>query len=329
MTANSTLSTILRMIGFIPKVLIPTFLIVATIFCGRAMGIAIYQTYFELPDEQKVPRIVGKDVQEAKNLLKRMGLGIDVTEMRVSAKINKDQVMEQYPPPLRDVREGSNVSVVVSLGPDSVEVPNLIDKNLIDAQVDLHNAKLDLGQVTRVERNKSDPEMVLEQSPKAGKTVKKGTKVNLTVNIGNVVRVKVPSFANQPVEKIRESIAVSNLKLGTVQWVVHEGIDSGVIINQDPPAEHEVKPGTEVNVRVSLGTATNNQEIRQRLVTVRAPDIAGPQDIRVQVTDTTGTYTAYQGTHYIGEVVSLYVTAMGRGEYEVYANEKLLTRNKI
>lgn len=329
MTVHQGIINFVRVIGFVPRVLIPAFLIVATMFCGRAMGLAIYDAYFLVPDEKKVVRVVGKDVQEAKKILKAMGLSIDVSEMRVSSKVPKNQVMEQYPPPFREVREGSTVSVVVSTGPDTVAVPKVIDKNLRDAQVDLHNAKLAVGKVTRVARHKNDPEMVLEQNPKAGKSVKKGTKIELVVNIGNVARVKVPSFANQTIERVRDAAAWHNLKMGTVQWVVHEGIGTGMVINQDPSAESEVPPGTEVNFRVSLGTANNNQDVRQRLVQVRAQDVVGPQQIRVMVSDTSGGYTAYEGTHYQGEIVNLYVTSMGPGEYEVFVNGSLVARSKI
>lgn len=326
---NSAFSAVLRAIAFIPKVLIPVFLIVVTIYCGRAMGLAVYQTYFEVPNEMKVPRITGMGVEEAKKVLQALNLGIDVQETRFSAKVERDGVIEQFPPAGRDMREGSNVAVVVSLGADTVTVPSLVDKSFSDAQIDLNNAKLVLGKVTRVAKNKNDPELVLDQNPKPGVAVKKGTKVNLMVNIGNEARVKVPSFANQTIDRVRDAASWSNLKLGTVGWVVSDSVGAGMVISQEPAADKEVEPGTEVDIKVSLGNAQTHAEIKQRIVQVRTPDVTGLQQIRVAVTDETGTYTAYEGTHAQGELVNVYVTAMGRGEYQVYSNDKLVTRAKI
>lgn len=326
---SSGLAAVWRAVAFVPKVLVPTFLIVVTIYCGRAMGLAVYQTYFEVPNEMKVPRITGMGVEEAKKILERLNLGISVQETRYSAKVERDGVIEQFPPAGRDTREGSNVAVVVSLGPDSVTVPGLVDKSFSEAQIDLNNAKLVLGKVTRVAKNKNDPEMVLDQNPKPGAVVKKGTKVNLMVNIGNEARVRVPSFANQTIERVRDAASWSNLKLGTVSWVVSDSVGAGMVISQQPEAEKEVEPGTEVDIKVSLGSAQTHAEIKQRIVQVRTPDVTGLQQIRVAVTDETGTYTAYEGTHAQGEVVNIYVTAMGRGEYQVFSNDKLVSRAKI
>ncbi|NDD29555.1 MAG: PASTA domain-containing protein [Proteobacteria bacterium] len=326
---TAALAWIWRMVAFIPRVLVPVFLITVTIYCGRAMGLAIYETYFVLPNEKKVPRITGTDVEEAKRLLARLNLGIDVHETRNSATVPKNAVIEQYPPADRDTREGSSVSVVVSLGPDSVTVPRLVEKTFEEAVVDLHNAKLNLGRVTRVAKHKDDPEMVLEQNPKPDATVKKGTKVNLMVNIGNDARVQVPSFVGQTVEKVRDSASWSNLKLGTLAWVVSDTVPAGTIVSQEPSAGKDVVPGAEVDMKVSLGASTGHSEIKQRQVQLRTPDVTGLQEIRVTVTDETGSHIAYEGTHAQGELVNVFVTCFGRGEYTVTANEKVVSRAKI
>jgi serine/threonine-protein kinase len=208
-------------------------------------------------------------------------------------------------------------------------VPDLVGKSYLDALTALHNAKLNVGHITRKAVNKNDPEAVLEQNPKPGAEVKKGAKVNIMVNEGNVARVKVPTLANQRLETIRDQIGGSNLKLGTVTWVMSDSVQTGVVINQDPSADKDVRPGTEVNVRVSIGSQTSHEEVKQRTVTFKTPDTAGLQDIRVLVKDDTGAYVAYESTHAQGEVVTVSVTCMGRGEYEVYSSDRLITHGQI
>jgi serine/threonine-protein kinase len=319
----------ISIVAFIPRVLIPLFLVVLTVFFAKAMGFAVYDTYFSQPTMAKVPDVQGKDVQQAEDMLKKMGLQLDIQETRYQAKIPKNQVIKQDPPPQRDVREGRKVAVVVSLGPELVEVPKVTDMGVSEARIALENAKLNTGKIKRVEKNKGDPETVLEQHPAAGERVKKGTKIDLVANIGDVAKIKVPNYEGQALDKVRESITWSNLKMGEVQWIVHPSIAPGTIIRQDPPAKEAVEPNTEVDFKVSVGPDIKDQELRQKNVVVHAADETGPQEIRVTVTDGTGTYDVYQGTHYAGETVNVLVTTMGPGEYTVTDNDKLLSRKKL
>lgn len=322
-------SAVLAALAFVPRVVIPIFLVVLTVYFGRAMGLAIYLNYFQLPGEVKVPAVVGKDVQEAQQLLHRLGLDLEISETKYQEQVSKNQVMTQDPAPQRSVRQGRKVAVVVSLGPEQVMVPRVMGLGMRDARMAVENAKLKVGKVTVTERRKGDPEMVVDQNPRPGKQVRKGEKVNITVNMGNVAMVKVPRFEGLSIDKVRDSAGAANLRLGSVQWVLHEQYQAGTVIRQDPPPDKAVTPGTEVDLKVSAGNDYRQHEIRQRTVVVHAPDQAGPQDIRVNVVDPTGSYIVYQGTHYAGETVTVLVTGVNGGEYEVYANDKLISRKRI
>jgi len=320
---------IVVILRWILRLIVPVFLVAVTGYFGVVLGTAIYLQYFHLPAEVPVPKIIGRDVQEAQRLLQRLGLELDISEAKFQEKVKKDQVMEQDPHAGRTVREGRKVAVVVSLGPEQVTVPRLTGLGMRDAEIALSNARLNLGKVTLSDRRKGDPEMVIDQNPRPGKSVKKGVKVNITINMGNVEMVKVPRFEGMMIDKVRESAGQAGLKLGSVQWILHEQYNAGTIIRQDPPPNKAVPPGTPVELKVSAGNDYRVHEIRQKQVTVVAPDAAGPQEIRIMVIDPTGSYAVYQGTHYAGEQVSVLVTGVNGGEYETYSNEKLLHRDRI
>jgi len=319
----------LGLLGWFQRIIIPLFLVIVTIYFGRALGTALYLQYFTLPGDVQVPRVVGSDVKEAQLLLQRLGLELEVSETKYEENVKKNQVMAQDVEPGRNVREGRKVGVVVSLGPEQVSVPNLEGLSLRDAELTLQNGRLNLGKVTRVERKKGEPEEVLEQNPRSGKAVKKGTKVNLVVNMGEQAMVKVPRVESMMIDRVRESLGRDNLALGSVEWIIHEDYEPGTIIRQDPPPGKSVEPGTEVDLKVSASRYAPGFEVQQRFLTVRAPEQAGPQDIRVNVKDISGSYPVYQGTHYAGEHVSVAVTSIGSGEWELWINDKMTDHGRI
>ncbi len=326
---SSAWNILSAMVGFVTRVLVPVFLIVLTAYWGRTFGEAIYMRYFRVPDDRITPRLVGKNVRTAEQILERVGLTMHISETCFSEFVPRNLVMGQDPPAGRDVREGTGVGVVVSLGGQGVGVPSVLGKGLSDAELALHNAKLRPGTVTRVKRNPDDPEEVLDQSPKPGAIVKEGTHVNLLVNVGSEERVAVPSFATKPIDQVREAVTAANLRVGSIKWVLSDSVDPGQVINQDPLPTTFVKPGTEVNLRVSMGNTTSPPDLRQRTITVRAQDVDGPQDIRVVVDDTMGEHTSFEATMYKGDRSRVFLNAIGRGEYEIYSGQILITRGQI
>lgn len=315
---------------WVPRLAVPLFLVLVTVHFGRVYGEAVYHSYFVVPGEVKVPEIVGTDVQKAQEVLQRIGLELDLQEARYRSNVKKDRIIEQDPAPGREVRRGRKVAVVWSLGPELVTVPRVIDKSVREARLALSNARLNVGKITKSTKKAGEPEVVLTQNPSWGKSVRMGTKVNLVVNEGAEERIKVPMFQGQAIDTVRESLRSSELRLGAVEWVLHQSIGAGTVIRQIPAGAALVPPGTELTLKVSAGTDLNSLNMRQKVIRLRVPDVAGPQDIRVVLHDGTGTCDVYQGTHYAREQVTLMVTAMTpQAELEIYSADKVLERMKL
>ena len=331
---SSSRLTVWRVLGetliWIPRLVVPLFLVLVTVHFGRVYGLAVYHSYFVVPDEVKVPEVVGTDVQQAQEVLRKIGLELDLQEARYRSNVKKDRIIEQDPPPGREVRRGRKVAVVWSLGPELVTVPKVVDKSVREARIALSNARLNVGKITKSAKKAGEPEVVLTQNPSSGKSVKMGTNVSLVVNEGAEDRIKVPMFQGQPIDTVRESLKSTELRLGAVEWVVHQSIAAGTVVRQIPTSNTLVAPGTELTLKVSVGTDINSHNVRQKFIRLRVPDVAGPQDIRVVLRDGTGTCDVYQGIHYAREPLTLMVTAMTpQAELEIYSGDKVLERMKL
>lgn len=146
-------------------------------------------TETEEPVMVTVPRIVDRPVDEARRLLRRSGLEIDITEEREEAGIEEGIVIEQDPPSGENVPIETAVSVVVSGPGRELTMPDVVGRSAEEMKGGLESMRLE---VTVQDAWSSEPEgQVTAQQPEAGATVRAGDTVTLTVSSGSDVTLEV------------------------------------------------------------------------------------------------------------------------------------------
>lgn len=159
-------------------------LLAATVWSIGIFGLTIYNDYLDVPSEVKVPDVTNKEIKEAYEAIEAAGLRLQVHENRYDKVVKKRVVLSQNPEGGKMVREGRTILVVVSLGPELMEVPKLTGESLRTAKIALSNAKLRVGEVTFQEAEYGLDEEVVKQNPSAGKEVPRGERVHLQVRRG-------------------------------------------------------------------------------------------------------------------------------------------------
>ena len=132
-----------------------------------------------------VPKLVGRQAADAEAALTSAGLVGSVTEQYSDEPAG--QVISQSPLEGEQVEEGSTVSYVVSLGPETktVTVPNLTTgMTREEAEQALTAAGLEVGKVTEANSSSITPGYVMNQTISPGTEVAEGTAVGFTVSIG-------------------------------------------------------------------------------------------------------------------------------------------------
>ncbi|WP_226963869.1 Stk1 family PASTA domain-containing Ser/Thr kinase [Nostocoides sp. F2B08] len=124
-----------------------------------------------------VPALAGESVEDATSAVEDAGLVISVAEARFSDSVASGRVISQTPAE-GSLFRGDTVTVVPSKGPETVEMPNLVGKQLQEAEAELEA----LGLQVDVERALGGFfNTVRAQSEEAGTRVRVGSTVTLTI----------------------------------------------------------------------------------------------------------------------------------------------------
>jgi eukaryotic-like serine/threonine-protein kinase len=193
-----------------------------------------------------VPDVVGKDVEVAKKQVSDAGL-VPVVENKANDKQPEGVVFEQVPAfGSADVPRGSKVTLLVSAGPDSVKVPDLIGFTEDEARTELENLGLEVGTVRKVANSGKEKGTVVRTVPGANADVAKGSKVSLDVSNG---KVRIPGVVGLQLSEARRILIDAGLNPRTKY--VDSSKPENEVIDQDPKADTMVNDGSAITLTVA------------------------------------------------------------------------------
>lgn len=129
----------------------------------------------------KIPKVTGKTEDEAKQALEELDLEVTVVE-EFDKKVEEGIVISQDIKADTEIAAGSTVTITVSKGIETTNVPNVVGKPKDEAIKELQDAGLTISAtLTEQDTSKGDG-TVLKQSLEAGSSVEKGASMTITVN---------------------------------------------------------------------------------------------------------------------------------------------------
>ena len=139
------------------------------------------------------------------------------------------------------------------IGANSVSAPDVRNKTLEEAKVAIVKAGLEVGDVTEVASDDVKEKTVIDSDPKAGKKVRKGSKVDLRVSSGKKT-VDMPNFVGMDEDNVKRNASKLGFKNITVEKVESDRYDTGKVVSQNIPAGSEIVPKEkELIIQVSSG----------------------------------------------------------------------------
>ncbi|HEX4963989.1 MAG TPA: PASTA domain-containing protein [Thermoanaerobaculia bacterium] len=224
-------------------------------------GLAAYTSFsvFVRSGATTVPTVIGLSRGEAANVLADQGLVLKGVEGagRYDDKVPAGQIARQNPDPRTLVKRGSPVTVVTSLGPRRVEVPDLLGQTLPAAQSALSGSGLAMGRILGAfSPGQEAPGSVLQQDPDAGAAVAPATAVDLLL-VMTVPRERfvMPDLVYRNYEQVRPYFEQLGFKLGSVKFERYEGVAAGVILRQFPLPGHPLTRDDAVSLVVATADA--------------------------------------------------------------------------
>lgn len=296
-------------------------LILAVLVLGILAGVATGINSFLNVPEVTVPNMKEMRLDTAISTLTGLGLKAQI-ERQNHPTVPKDTVISQDPEADQKVREGYTVTLTASNGPEYVTVPDVRQKDLTAAKVELESAGFKVDP-TEVYSDEVVSGSVVAQTPNEGSQAIAGSAVSLEVSKGREPKfVAVPDLKGLTLEQARKALGDVNLKLSeTVNQAESTTYLSGTIMAQQPNPQDNLQEGEAVQVTLSTGPGP---EAKTATVPVELPADNMTHQVKIIVIDTVGTRTEYEQTHNSGEVFAQTVTYYGQGKIQV-----LVDGNKI
>src|SRR5579863_3337272 len=186
-------------------------LVVALVSALTAMRFAIHGR------EVAVPDLVGKAPADGRKIADASGFEMDVERQYYSALVPEGKILSQLPAPGTQVRRGWQIRVAVSLGPQRVDIPNVLGESQRAAEINIRRRGLDVGTVAQIEMRDTPADQVLGQSPPPNASGVSAPKISLlTTQAAWPQAFIMPNFVGQSLGGVTLVLQDAGFRLGSV-----------------------------------------------------------------------------------------------------------------
>jgi len=203
-------------------------------------------------DTVVVPDLIGKNVVYALKTLSSMGLNAKIKGSQHSPDIPKDHIIRQEPGAGAEIKKGRDINFLVSLGSETIAIPDL--RGLKSQQAILVLEKNDLCQGVRTVAYNTEvkKDEIIDQSPAPNVWLKRGTCVDLLVSMGARPKAyRMPDLVGKYLDKAVFALESMHLKVGQIKYSLNEGKPKNVILRHKPLAGYPVRRDSPVNLFVN------------------------------------------------------------------------------
>ena len=232
------------------------------------------------PKEVILPNLVGIEKQEAENILKDNKLKLGDVKEEYNSEIAEGYIISQDPPYQEDfsVKEGTKVSIIVSLGIEETTVPKVVGMKQEEAIEALEAANLKY-EIVEESSKKVEEGYVIEQETAANKKIYAGDTVVIHVSTG-IKKISVPSVVGKTQSEAKKELQKLGLKV-IVKTKEDNSKTDDIVLEQD------INEGTEVE-EDSFVTITVNKKAKftSCALTIRLESLLKKNNFDIYTEDT-------------------------------------------
>ncbi|GAB3205637.1 Stk1 family PASTA domain-containing Ser/Thr kinase [Marinactinospora endophytica] len=235
----------------LPILLVGSLVLVALLGFGWWMLLGRYES---------VPDLVGMSREQAQQELASHGLKLEVAEEAVySDEAEIDAIAESTPAANGRLLPGETVTVALSKGPQSVEMPDVVGKPVEEARTLLEDNGITLIEEETTVSYDQKSGTVLSSDPESGEQADREEAVTLTVSAG----FELPGVVGRDQDEARSLLEDKGLQVDVTQKP-SDDVPAGQVMEQSPGEGAGVEKGVTVTLTVSSGPEQ-----------VEIPDITG------------------------------------------------------
>ena len=219
-----------------------------SISLGATIGIANATR----PKEVAIPNLVGKTVEEAKQILTENELIYVEKESEYNSEYEVGQIISQDPAFVdgRNIKENTEVKVVVSLGTEKTIVPKLKGSTKEEAEAAVKDAKINLEIVEEISKT-VEAGYVIKQEIDPDTEVNAGDTVKVYISIGTgIEQVVVTSVLYKDEATAKKTLEDLGLVV-EVEYAEDNERGNGVVLKQSIASGETVDEGSTVAITVN------------------------------------------------------------------------------
>lgn len=202
-----------------------------------------------LPDDGRIPRVVGRSFDQASSLLEEAGFHALKGETRFHRTTPVDVVLEQDPPAGSVQKRGAQVTLAVSGGQATATVPEVRGGSQQQARMAIESSGFVFGSVSQ--QASDEPRgAVIGSDPPAGTTLELPATVSITLSQGPAT-LQLPDLTGRTLADARSAIEQLGLTLGAIAHDTSSFTPENTVLGQTPSAGSTVSARASVNLRVS------------------------------------------------------------------------------
>lgn len=226
------------------------------------------------PKQAEIPKVAGKEVVEATDLLVEAGFKIEEVIELQSDEFKEGQVIRTAPEEGKKRDVGSSITLYVSKGKDTVDFADYRKRDYDQVAAFLEK---DFKSVDRIDTFSDEPiGMIIEQNIEAdSKVVPEETDVVFTVSKGKAPQ-KLKNLKGLDRQTVEDYAKESGLDIRYAS-VYNDTVAAGQVIWQKPEQGTDMKVGDQVEVTLSLGEEKKPMKTIFRTVTIEyVPKVSDP-----------------------------------------------------
>lgn len=205
-------------------------------------------------EEFTIPSVIGESEQVARSRIEAQGFVVGSVDYELTVDKEEGEVIDQSPEGGTTHAPGTAVNLVVSSGPSTVQMPDVVGDSQESAQLDLDRAGF--TRVTIVEEFSTEVPIgfVVRTQPAAGDMVPAGATITVFVSKGPEP-VRIPNLLGMSESQAGAELNALGLTLEVSSETVEVSLASGHVGRvafQDPPPGQMVEVGSEVTVKIGV-----------------------------------------------------------------------------
>ncbi|MFF3660200.1 Stk1 family PASTA domain-containing Ser/Thr kinase [Streptomyces olivochromogenes] len=204
-----------------------------------------------------VPNLVSQSQREATQLATNAELKVSITKKPCETE-KTGNVCSQDPKAGVKATKGDTINLVVSTGAPKVVVPGVTGQSLDDAKAKLEGSDYNFTVKTQTQVSTEDPNTVLEQNPKLGAEVQKGSTITLTIAKA-AEKATVPDVAGKSCDDAKAAMTANNLVGNCTEIDVTDPNQADKVVSTVPAIGSSVDKNSSVNIQVGKAQAQTFQ----------------------------------------------------------------------